>query len=84
MAHIKNRSNEYAQALGPGVFDAIPKSVFAAIAVSFGTQGGAHLNAARPAILREWQTLYDNGIVSQRPPAAMIAALAMDEPRDAA
>jgi hypothetical protein len=40
-------SNGYARALKPGVYEKIPKAVFAALAVSFATMGGDFLDEAR-------------------------------------
>lgn len=65
--------NEYAGALG-GLFADCPKAVFAAIAVSALTCGGDNIDEAQAAILREWNTLYTNGIVKQKPPSLPPAA----------
>jgi len=61
--------NDYARSLGLALYDAIPKEVFAAIAVSLLTCGGDRLNEAATGLLREWQALYETRIVLQRPPA---------------
>jgi len=72
--NLKNRSNGYVESLEPGTFDKIPKTVFAAIAVSFAIMRGddegneVGPEAATPFILREWWALYHAGIVDQRPP----------------
>lgn len=50
------------------MYEGCPKSVWAAIAVSYATQGGDELSNARAAVLREWRTLHEQGIVPQRPP----------------
>jgi hypothetical protein len=63
---LNKTSNEYAQSLGD-VFDKTPKAVFAAIAASFATCGGDYLNEAQMRIINEWWTLYENGIVPQKP-----------------
>jgi hypothetical protein len=78
--HLKNTSNGYISALVTvGLFDRIPKTVFAAIAVSgMITRGDADGTELDPdgaaaicnAILAEWWALYHNGIVSQRPPGS--------------
>ncbi len=47
------------------LFEAIPKSVIAAVAVSFGTVGGDYLEQAAYRIAREWETLIGAGIVTQ-------------------
>ena len=49
----------------PGLFENIPKSVLAAVAASFGTNGGDCLEQAAYRIAREWETLHNQGIVSQ-------------------
>jgi hypothetical protein len=64
---MKNKTNEYANALGD-ILDKAPKTVLAAIAVSALTTGGDEIQYARIRVLNEWQVLYDNGIVSQKPP----------------
>jgi hypothetical protein len=58
-------SNEYADALSE-LYHAIPKSVLAAIAVSFACRDG-DFSDAENSILREWMLLYQNGIVPQKP-----------------
>ena len=63
---INKLGNEYVSCLGY-VFDECPKAVLAAIAVSLATNGGDKLEIATIAISREWQALYDAGIVPQRP-----------------
>lgn len=59
------RLNEYAQQVAN--YDEIPKAVFAAIAVSALTCGGDHLEQADELINEEWKTLYEAGIVPQKP-----------------
>lgn len=59
--------NEYASAIGAELYDAAPKAVLAAIAVSALTGGGARLTEAPALILAEWRVLHQNGIVPQRP-----------------
>ncbi len=68
MAHLGNKLNEYALAGGSDLFDATPKAVWAAIAVSFATQGGGALEEARTRILSEWSVLHANDIVKQPVP----------------
>jgi hypothetical protein len=60
-------TNEYADALPYALYTDCPKAVFAAIAVSYATTGGDHMEAAEANVLREWWTLYENGIVPQKP-----------------
>ena len=57
--------NEYAALLG-SLFADCPKAVLAAIAIS--ALCGDDLNSAHENVLKEWWTLYDNGIVPQKPP----------------
>lgn len=59
--------NAYAAELGD-LYNAAPKAVLAAIAVSFATMGGDEIEQARARVLAEWLTLYRNGIVTQKPP----------------
>ena len=65
--------NEYTNAIDRRLFEACPKHVFAAIALSALTVGGDHIdfedhepNDAR--VLQEWWALYTAGIVPQKPP----------------
>jgi hypothetical protein len=60
------KSNEYADAISDELFDALPKSVLAAIAVSFACRNG-DFNDVDNRILKEWMTLHENGIVPQKP-----------------
>lgn len=73
MADIKanKQGNNYYLQAGRDVFEACPKAVWAAIAISSLTCGGDELEQARERILSEWQALYDNGIVPQKLPAAL-------------
>ena len=64
-------SNQYADELG-ALFAAIPKTVLAAIAVSFASQGGDRLDEARVKIMEEWRYLYENGIVPQKPAQGVV------------
>lgn len=66
---VSKRSNEYADAIDPDVFERLPKTVIAAIAVSFCTTGGDRIEEATGRILAEWQILHNAGIVPQAPPA---------------
>ena len=68
--HLKNESNEYVESLPPGMFDSIPKAVWAAIAISRLSCGGDRLEDAPAEIQQEWQALFDNGIVKQKPKKA--------------
>ncbi len=64
--HLKNLSNPYQRELGD-LFEDMPKSVLAAIAVSALTMGGDYLEEAQQRAAREWQVLFEAGIVPQRP-----------------
>ena len=55
MTAANKKSNEYADEL-LGIYDEIPKAVLAAIAVSFATCGGDHLDHAKNYIADEWRT----------------------------
>lgn len=77
--NINNRSNEYMEALK--FFDAVPKSVLAAIAVSYASSGGDYLDFASDNIAREWTLLHEQGIVPQRPPAFVRESAAVAERR---
>ena len=59
-------TNEYARAITH--YRAIPKAVFAAVAFSFADRitGDGDPKSIEFAILREWRTLRENGIVPQR------------------
>ena len=64
------RSNEYANGFGRE-YARIPKAVFAAVAYSYANWAcgqEASDNAVIVArFMQEWQTLYDNGLVPQKP-----------------
>jgi hypothetical protein len=55
--------NAYADTLGAALYDATPKAVFAAIAVSALTFGGDYIEQAADRVLVEWLRLYEGGIV---------------------
>lgn len=65
--NIHNNSNTYANFCEN--FDKTPKTVFAALAFSLAMRMARHhLDEDAHTILRdEWQTLYENGIVPQKP-----------------
>lgn len=65
--HLKNLSNEYVTAMGKELFEQMPKTLLAAIAVSALTCGGDRLNEAAQEIAHEWFALHNNGIVPQKP-----------------
>ena len=72
---MANTYNCYAGQLGM-MFDEIPKTVLAAIAVSALTSGGDELEHAAARVAEEWGILHDNGIVSQKPGKFARAAIA--------
>lgn len=61
-------TNEYSSVLGP-VYERMPKAVLAAIVVSFAARISGGLDAVPTAVMDEWQVLFENGIVPQRPAA---------------
>lgn len=85
----RSQLNNYVEALGAtdsgmSVFDAVPKSVWAAIAVSKSTTGGDYLERAREFVCLEWERLHEAGVVSQKPPKwAKAAAMKGRELEDA-
>lgn len=64
-------SNAYVQELDPSVYDAVPKAVLAAVAISALTGGGDHLDHATQRIVTEWHTLHQAGVVPQPVPVAL-------------
>ena len=73
-----NVGNEYAQLLGR--LYATPKAVLVAVVVSLLTTGGDQQNGVQSRFMAEWQDLYDNGIVRQKP---RFPRLAIDRERRA-
>lgn len=74
------QSNEYAKWIDAQVFADIPKTVFAAIAVSFAMrlshsassgQDEDDIDRAMSEIIAEWQVLHHGGIVPQPVPPYM-------------
>lgn len=60
-------SNEYVSTLGRD-FTETPKTVYAAIALSFAMRlTGDDWNAAKALLANEWETLHANGILPQKP-----------------
>lgn len=69
MPGITKATNGYQRAFG-ALYDEIPKSVFAAVALSFAyisIEEKGFDEAAR-RVIEEWRTLFENGIVPQKPP----------------
>lgn len=50
------------------LYQKTPKAVFAAVAFSYTSTGGEDPAAGRRNFLTEWRILWENGIVSQKPP----------------
>jgi hypothetical protein len=64
--NLTNKSNEYVKILKD--YDRIPKTVLAAIAVSFALRIEEEAwERVENRVANEWQALYDNGIVPQKP-----------------
>lgn len=79
MSHIRNIQNQYAAELGP-LLDDCPKAVLAAVAVSLLSGGGDRLELVALQLAAEWSTLYENGIVPQKPRKVARALLKAGEP----
>jgi hypothetical protein len=66
---VFKQRNSYQEELTATFYAQCPKAVFAAMAVSYASrqvnEDFAHVEAE---LLNEWQVLYDNGIVPQKPP----------------
>lgn len=60
-------TNAYSQSVNEALYSSVPRAVFAALAVSFGTNGGDHLDQTNKILSDEWQILFDQGIVAQKP-----------------
>lgn len=69
------KGNEYAGAFGE-LYKSTPKAVFAAIAYSLAFIGveESGKGAAIARFMEEWLCLYENGIVSQKPPGRLAVA----------
>lgn len=61
------QSNDYARVLDRDLYDKMPKTVLAAIAVSFATELSGDISEAQDKILEEWRILNLNKIVPQKP-----------------
>ena len=71
MSPLNKQMNEYAGAIAPDLYAAIPKAVFAAIAVSAVFNQGVQLERGETVntyLVREWDTLHRNGLVPQALP----------------
>jgi len=62
-------SGAYSVLAGSGLLKGIPKEVWASIAVSFivNGQGDEESTRVRARILHEWELLYEQGLVIQKP-----------------
>ncbi len=66
------KSNEYADAIPATLFEKMPKDVFAAVALSLALRlNNDDLQTAVGELVSEWQTLYQNGVIPQKPPNAI-------------
>lgn len=66
---IFKKYNGYQKLIGSAVYEKTPKAVFAALFVSYLLNGrGASMETIDSEILHEWQLLYNQEIVPQRPP----------------
>jgi hypothetical protein len=66
---INKLGNEYANMLG-SLFEDTPKAVLGAMVVSLLTCGGDNPEGLEAAFLAEWEALYLNRIVPQKPAKA--------------
>jgi len=65
----KNKQNQYTDILSDDFFRKCPKAVFAAIAISWAHLQGTDLETENieGTLIGEWNALYHNGIVPQKP-----------------
>lgn len=63
-------TNEYSEAFGK-LYASTPKAVFAAVAYSYTSSGGDNPIQGIENFLQEWRILYENGVVTQKPPEAV-------------
>jgi len=61
-----------------GHYDRIPKAVLGAVLASLLSTGGERPEDVMPAVLEEWKTLHQNGIIPQKPPR-----IAVEDTREA-
>jgi len=59
-------TNEYSRVLGP-LYERMPKAVLAAVVVSFAHRMSGSFDAVPSTIIDEWQALFDNDLVTQKP-----------------
>lgn len=67
MAKGIKMENSYQQSLSKEFFEKCPKSVLAAIAVSFATLQMEGQQQLEETLLNEWRVLHKGGIVPQKP-----------------
>jgi hypothetical protein len=66
-------SNEYAKQIDRKLFELMPKTVLAALVVSYLDRlSGGEDHDINAEILEEWNTLYLNGVVPQKPPKVQL------------
>jgi len=72
MPHGLKIGNDYARCFGR-MYDKIPKSVFAAVAISYASwacgEEAQTFDVSVERFLAEWKILQENGIIPQKPPA---------------
>lgn len=74
------QSNEYAKWFEPHMFSDTPKTVFAALALSFALRlNEDDFERAMSEVISEWQVLNNSGIVPQPVPAYMSRSRSMKD-----
>ena len=63
---VKARNN-YVDGIPLQLYNRIPKAVWAALALSYASQGGENFNGVMDKIFDEWSKLYLNDVVPQKP-----------------
>lgn len=63
-----NTKNQYQRLIGETLYAKTPKAVLGAIVASVYSDGGDNPEDVPRLLLEEWQILYDEGIVPQKPP----------------
>lgn len=60
-------TNEYSESIRPEFFQDVPKSIWAAIAISYLLHDrGARWDEVEDLVLHEWDVLHRNGIIPQK------------------
>lgn len=67
---MSKKINVYSGHLTSDFYSSCPKAVFAALAVSLmANHLATDVDFVEQSLLKEWNILYENGIVPQRPPS---------------